>query len=81
MSDTQSVAADILQSLVDRIERLDEEIKARNDDKRDVYAEAKSGGFDPKVLRKLIALRKRDRDDLMEEEAILELYKQALGMA
>jgi uncharacterized protein (UPF0335 family) len=81
MSDTQSVAADILRSLVERIERLNEEIDALNSDKKDIYGEARAGGFDAKVLRKLVSLRKQDRDERMEQEAILELYKQALGMA
>lgn len=77
----QSVAADQLKSIIERVERLEEEKKAIGDDIKDVYAEAKANGFDTKVLRKIVSLRKQDRDQRMEEEAILELYKQALGMA
>jgi uncharacterized protein (UPF0335 family) len=81
MDETQSVAADQLKSIIERIERLEEEKKALSDDIKDVYGEAKANGFDTKVLRKIVSLRKQDRDERMEEEAILELYKQALGMA
>jgi len=81
MVDTQSVAADQLKSIIERIERLEEEKKALSDDIKDVYGEAKANGFDTKVLRKIISLRKQDRDERMEQEAILVLYLQALGMA
>lgn len=81
MVDAQSPAAEHLSAFVQRIERLDEEARALNDDRRDVYAEAKANGFDTKVLRKLIGLRRQDRDQRMEEEAVLDLYKQALGMS
>lgn len=81
MVDMQSVAADRLKSFVERVERLDGEIKALNDDKKDVFAELKASGFDTKIVKKVIQLRRLDRDKRMEEEAILELYKQALGMA
>lgn len=81
MVDTQSVAADQLKSIIERIERLEEEKKALSDDIRDVYGEAKANGFDTRVLRKIISLRKQDRDERMEQEAILELYLQALNMA
>lgn len=81
MVDTQSVAADQLKSIIERIERLEEEKKALSDDIKDVYGEAKANGFDTKILRKIIALRKQDRDERMEEESILELYMQAIGMA
>ena len=76
----ESVAADQLKSIVERIERLEEEKAALAGDIKDVYAEAKANGFDIKVLRKIVGLRKRDRDERLEEEAILDLYKQALGM-
>ena len=69
-----------LRSFIERIERLEEEKKTIADDIKDVYAEAKANGFDTKILRKIVSLRKQDRDERMEEEAILELYKQALGM-
>jgi uncharacterized protein (UPF0335 family) len=80
MDQTQSVAADQLKAIVERIERLEEEKAALSGDIKDVYAEAKANGFDIKVLRTIISLRKKDRDKRMEQEAILDLYKQALGM-
>ncbi len=81
MVDTESVAADQLKTIVERIERLEEEKKSIAEDIKDVYGEAKANGFDVKVLRKIVTLRKQDHDKRMEEEAILELYKQALGLA
>ena len=79
-ADVGGVAADQLRSLVERIERLEEEKKALQEDIKDVYAEAKGNGFDVKILRKIISMRKRDRADIDEEETILELYLRALGM-
>ncbi len=73
------VAGDQLKSIVERIERLEEEKKTINDDIGEVYAEAKGSGYDVKVLRKVIAMRKRDLDERKEEEAILDLYLQAVG--
>ena len=69
-----------LRSYVERIERLEEEKKALGDDVRDVYAELKGTGFDPKIVRKLIALRKQDASKLREEQELLAIYMQALGM-
>ncbi|KAA0970292.1 DUF2312 domain-containing protein [Aureimonas fodinaquatilis] len=69
-----------LRSFVERIERLDQEKKTIADDIKDVYAEAKGNGFDTKVLRKIIALRKQDTNERQEQEAILDLYMQELGM-
>ncbi len=77
---TDSVAADQLKALIERIERLEEEKAGISGDIKDVYAEAKSNGFDTKVLRKIIGIRKKDHAERLEEEAILELYMQALGM-
>ena len=74
------VTADELRRFVERYERLETEKKDVADQQKEVLAEAKSRGYDTKVLRKLIALRKRDRDDVAEEEALLEMYKEALGM-
>lgn len=74
-----SFAQGQLRSLVERIERLEEEKKTISDDISEVYAEAKGNGFDVKVLRKLIAQRKKDAGDLAEEEAILDLYLAALN--
>ena len=73
------VQGDQLKSIVERIERLEEEKKTIADDIKDVYAEAKGNGYDVKVLRKVVALRKRDLEERKEEEAILDLYLQAVG--
>ncbi len=75
-----SVAADELKAVVERIERLEEEKAALAGDIRDVYAEAKGNGFDTKIIRKIVALRKKDHAERKEEEAILDLYLEALGM-
>jgi len=75
-----AVDASHLRAFVERIERLEEEKKALGDDIRDVYAEAKGNGFDVKVIRKVVSIRKQDRDKRREEEEILELYLAALGM-
>lgn len=77
---TTRVARDELRSFVERIERLEAEKKDIADQQKEVMAEAKSRGYDTRVMRKIVALRKRDPQDLSEEEAILELYKEALGM-
>lgn len=74
------IAAQQLRSIVERIERLEEEKKAIADDIKDVYGEAKAHGYDTKALRKIVALRKKDATEREHEEAILELYKNALGM-
>lgn len=76
----EDVAQDQLRSFVERIERLEEEEKTVRDDKKDVYAEAKGNGYDTKILRRVIQLRKKDANERAEEEAILDLYLQALGM-
>jgi Uncharacterized protein conserved in bacteria len=81
MSDAGAVARDQLRSYVERIERLEEEKKSISDDIKDVYGEAKAMGFDTKVLRKVIAIRKQDQNDRLEQEAILDTYLHALGMA
>ena len=77
---TGGIAADRLRSLVDRIERLEEERKALGGDIRDIYAEAKSAGFDVKVLRQLIRIRKQEPADVEEQETLLDVYRRALGM-
>ena len=74
------VTADELRQFIERIERLDAEKKDLADQQKEVMAEAKGRGYDTKVMRKVIALRKRDQDDIAEEEAVLEMYKEALGM-
>ena len=75
-----AVAKDQLRSIVERVERLEEEKKAISDDIKDVYAEAKANGFDVKVLRKVVSLRKQDADERAEHEMVLETYLHALGM-
>ena len=70
---------DRLRLLIERIERLEEEKKGIADDIRDVYAEAKGNGFDVKILRRIVRLRKQDRAKRQEEEAILDLYLSAIG--
>jgi len=80
MSDVGGVAADRLKSFIDRIERLEEEKKALADDIREVYSEAKGSGFDIKVIRLLIRLRKMDVTDRREQEEITTLYMRALEM-
>ncbi|MBL4690643.1 MAG: DUF2312 domain-containing protein [Rhodospirillales bacterium] len=79
MVEVGGVAADRLRSFIERIERLEEEKKALADDIREVYSEAKGAGFDIKVMRQLIKLRKMDNDDRSEMEAILDVYERALG--
>jgi len=74
------VTADELRQFIERFERLEAEKKDIADQQKEVMGEAKGRGYDTKVIRKVIALRKRDKDDLAEEEAVLELYKEALGM-
>jgi uncharacterized protein (UPF0335 family) len=74
------VAADRLRSIVERIERLDEERAALGNDIRDIYAEAKSAGFDVKVLRQLIRIRKQEPAEIEEQESLLDVYRHALGM-
>ena len=80
MQGDSTFAREQLRQLVERIERLEEEKQAIAADIREVYAEAKALGFDTKVLRKVIAMRKKDPQEREEEEAMLALYLQALGM-
>ena len=74
------VAADELRLLIERAERLEEEKKGIADDIKDVMAEAKGRGYDPKAIRQLLRIRKQKREDYQEEQSILEVYMQALGM-
>ena len=80
ISETTRVTREELRSFVERFERLEAEKKDIADQQKEVMAEAKSRGYDTRVLRKLVALRKKDPQELSEEEAILELYREALGM-
>jgi uncharacterized protein (UPF0335 family) len=79
-NDASGVARDQLRAFVERIERLEEEKKTIADDIKDVYGEAKGTGFDTKILKKIVSLRKKDEQERMEEDAILDTYLQALGM-
>jgi len=74
------IAADRLRSIVERIERLEEERKSLASDIKDIYAEAKSAGFDVKVLRQIITLRRKEPSEVEEQETLLDLYRRALGM-
>ena len=78
---SQTVAAGQLRAFIERIERLEEEKQAIADDIKEVFAELKGTGFDTKAVRAIIRLRKKDQAERQEEEAILDLYKAALGMA
>lgn len=78
--DTESVAQDQIRAFVERIERMEEEKRAIADDIKEIYAEAKGNGFDTKVLRQVVKIRKQDHSERMEQEALLELYMAALGM-
>jgi uncharacterized protein (UPF0335 family) len=77
---TGGIAADRLRSIVDRIERLEEERKALGSDIKDIYAEAKSAGFDVKVLRAIIRIRKQEPAEVEEQETLIDVYRRALGM-
>ncbi len=78
--ETGGVAADRLRSIIERIERLEEERKALSSDIKDIYSEAKSAGFDVKVLRQLISIRRKEPAEVEEQETLLDVYRRALGM-
>ncbi|MFN4039655.1 MAG: DUF2312 domain-containing protein [Erythrobacter sp.] len=80
MTEDTQAADDRLRLLIERIERLEEEKKGIADDIRDVYAEAKAVGYDPKIMRQIVRLRKMKPDDRSEQDMLLETYKNALGM-
>jgi uncharacterized protein (UPF0335 family) len=80
MTDTRIIAAERLRSLVERIEHLNEERKALASDIKDIYAEAKSAGFDPEVIRDLIKIRAKEPAEVEEHETLLDVYRRALGM-
>jgi uncharacterized protein (UPF0335 family) len=79
-TDVGGIAGDRLKSFVERIERLEEEKRALAADIKEVYAEAKGTGFDTKVMRQIIKIRKMDKDKRDEQETLLELYERAIGM-
>ena len=78
--DVGGIAADRLRSIIERIERLEEERKALADDIKDIFAEGKSTGFDVKVIRQIIRIRKQEPAEVEEQETLLDLYRRALGM-
>ena len=80
MPDIAGIAGDRLRSLIERIERLEEEKRTLAADIKEVYAEAKGTGFDTKIMRQIIRLRRMDKDDVDEQETLLDIYKRALGM-
>ncbi len=81
MSGPGGIAGDRLRAFVERIERLEEDIKGLNEDKKDVFAEAKGEGFDVKILKEVIRLRKQDKEERDEHESLLDLYMHAIGSA
>jgi uncharacterized protein (UPF0335 family) len=80
MPDVGGIAGDRLKSFIERIERLEEDRRTLGADIKEVYAEAKGTGFDTKIMRQVIRLRRLDKDDLDEQESLLDVYKRALGM-
>ena len=80
MPDVGGVAVERLKSFIERIERLEEEKRALSGDIKEVYAEAKGTGFEPKIMRQIIKIRKMEKEEVDEEESLLDLYKRALGM-
>ena len=80
MADFEGISRDRLQSFIDRIEQLEEEKSALTVDIREVYAEAKSAGFDTKIIRQVVRLRRLDSSDRLQQEQLLDLYKGILGM-
>lgn len=80
MADVGGIAADRLKSFIERIERLEEEKTSLANDVREVYAEAKGTGFDTKVMRQIVKLRKMESSDREEQEHLLDLYKRAVGL-
>jgi len=81
MVDLGGSAGERLRQFIERVERLEEERRALGADIREIYAEAKALGFEPKIMRQLVRLRRLDRQELDEQEALLDTYKQALGMS
>ena len=81
MSGPGGIAGDQLRAFVERIERVEEEIKGLTEDKKDIYAEAKGNGFDVKILREVIRIRKQDQKERDEQESLLDVYLHALETA
>ena len=80
MPDVGGIAVERLKSFIERIERLEEEKRVLGSDIKEVYAEAKGTGFEPKIMRQIIKIRRKDKEEADEEESLLDLYKRALGM-
>ncbi len=80
MPDIGGIAGERLRAFIERIERLEDEKRALAEDIKEVYAEAKGSGFDTKIMRQLIRIRRMDQDDVDEQETLLDLYKRAVGM-
>ncbi|HKW55419.1 MAG TPA: DUF2312 domain-containing protein [Stellaceae bacterium] len=80
MPDVGGIAGERLKSFIERVERLEEEKRALAEDIKEVYAEAKGVGFDIKIMRQIVKIRKMDQDELDEQETLLDVYKRALGM-
>ena len=80
MPDVGGIAVERLKSFIERIERLEEERRVLGGDIKEVYAEAKGTGFEPKIMRQIIKIRRKDKEEVDEEESLLDLYKRALGM-
>ncbi|MFY9657224.1 MAG: DUF2312 domain-containing protein [Methylocystis sp.] len=78
MTETLGIAGDRIRSFVERIEHIEEEIKALNEGKKEIFAEAKGDGFDVRVLKEIIRLRKQDKDERDEHESLLDLYLRAM---
>ena len=81
MTDTVGIPGDRIRSFIERIEHIDEEIKALNEGKKEVFSEAKGEGFDVKVLKEILRLRKQDKDERDEHESLLDLYLRAMEAA
>ena len=81
MTDTAAIPGDRIRSFIERVERIDEEIKALNEGKKEVFSEAKGEGFDVKVLKEILRLRKQDKDERDEQESLLDLYLKAMESA
>ncbi len=78
MTDTVGIAGDRIRSIIERIEHIEEEIKSLNEGKKEIFAEAKGEGFDVKVIKEIIRLRKQDKDERDEHESLLDLYLRAM---
>ena len=81
MADTAGIQGDRIRSFIERVEHIDEEVKALNEGNKEVFAEAKGEGFDVKVLKEILRLRKQDKDERDEQESLLDLYLRAMESA